>query len=226
MHEFAAGQDTEKSWPVGMTGFGLGVTDQPGAEALTGTEALAGVPAAPASTIAARKMDTFAAFRLIRPPCERRRPSAGRTENTIPARPANSAAGAATAGRLVQNFMITPMLQSQLAGPLGRAQRPDGGERGGASSWAGRPGLSQAESMSRSHGMPNRSLAWRTAIPVSSGPEDSVRAPSQMNPFPTVLQVSNDGGGGLSVWVTGWPAKAVPGASSAARAASETASAV
>jgi hypothetical protein len=36
--------------------------------------------------------------------------------------------------------------------------------------------------------MPNRSLAWRTAIPVSSGPEDSVRAPSQMNPFPTVLQ--------------------------------------
>jgi hypothetical protein len=36
------------------------------------------------------------------------------------------------------------------------------------------------------------------AIPVSSGPYDSVRAPSQMTRFPTVLQVSNDGGG-LSV---------------------------
>src|SRR6516164_9722994 len=83
-----------------MTGFGLGVTDQPGAEALTGIEA------APASTTAARKTDTFAALRPIRPPRERRRPSAGRTEDTIPARPAESAAGAATAGRLVQNFMI------------------------------------------------------------------------------------------------------------------------
>src|SRR6516164_5350388 len=76
-----------------MTGFGLGVTDQPGAEALTGTEALAGIPAAPASTTAARKTDTFAALRPIRPPRERRRPSAGRTEDTIPARPAESAAG-------------------------------------------------------------------------------------------------------------------------------------
>jgi hypothetical protein len=53
MHESAAGQDTQKSWPVGITGFGLGVTDQPGAEALTGTEALAGIPAAPARTTAA-----------------------------------------------------------------------------------------------------------------------------------------------------------------------------
>jgi hypothetical protein len=53
--------------------------------------------------------------------------------------------------------------------------------------------------MSRSRGMPNRSLAWRTAIPVSSWPEDSVREPSQMTPFPAVLPVSNDSGGGLSV---------------------------
>jgi hypothetical protein len=144
MHEFAAGQDTEKSWPVGMTRFGLGVTDQPGAEALTGTEALAGIPAAPASTTATRKMDTFAAFRLIRPPRERRRLSAGQTENTIPARSAESAAGAATAGRLVQNFMVTPMLQSQFAEPLGHARRPDGGERGGASSRKGLPGRASA----------------------------------------------------------------------------------
>src|SRR5215469_2290307 len=42
MHELAAGQDTQKSWPVGITGFGLGVTDQPGAEAPAGTEARAG----------------------------------------------------------------------------------------------------------------------------------------------------------------------------------------
>src|SRR5215472_10471582 len=37
-----------------------------------------------------------------------------------------------------------------------------------------------------------------------------VRAPSQMTPFPTVLQVSNDGGGGVSVCVTGCPAAAGP----------------
>src|SRR5215471_2526874 len=43
MHELAAGQDTQKSWPVGITGFGVGVTDQPpGAEAPAGTEARAG----------------------------------------------------------------------------------------------------------------------------------------------------------------------------------------
>src|SRR5580704_3585358 len=29
MHEPAAGQDTQNSWPVGITGFGLGVTDHP-----------------------------------------------------------------------------------------------------------------------------------------------------------------------------------------------------
>src|SRR6185437_4849365 len=35
-----------------------------------------------------------------------------------------------------------------------------------------------------------------------------VRAPSQINPFPTVLQVSNDGGGGVRGCVTGCPAAA------------------
>jgi len=29
MHQLAAGQDTQKSWPVGITGFGLGVIDHP-----------------------------------------------------------------------------------------------------------------------------------------------------------------------------------------------------
>src|SRR5215469_17591622 len=87
MHELAAGQDTQKSWPVGITGFGLGVTDQPCAEALTGTEALAGIAAAPARTSAASRTDIVAALRLILP-----------------------------SGRFAQNFMITPMLQSQFAG--------------------------------------------------------------------------------------------------------------
>ena len=87
MHELAAGQDTQKSWPVGVTGFGVGVTDQPGTEAVAGTEALAGIPAAPARTTAARRTDIVAAIRLILP-----------------------------SGRLVQNFMVTPMLQLQFAG--------------------------------------------------------------------------------------------------------------
>src|SRR5262249_54256883 len=146
MHELAAGQDTHKSWPVGITGFGLGVTDQPLAEALTGTEALAGIPAAPARTTAARRTDTFAAFRLMPPSRGRRRPRTGHTEDTVPARLAASAAGAAAAGRLAQNFMVTPMLQSQFAGPPGHARRPEGGELGGASSGMGRPGPSQAKS--------------------------------------------------------------------------------
>ena len=110
MHELAAGQDTQFSCPVGITEFGLGVTDQPRTEALTGTEALAGIPAAPARTTATRRTDIFAAIPPIRPSRGRRRPSAGQTEDTIPARPALSAAGAAMAGRLVQNFMVTPML--------------------------------------------------------------------------------------------------------------------
>src|SRR6516164_7448333 len=144
MHELAAGQDTEKSWPVGITGFGLGVIDQPRTKAAAGTEALAGIAAAPARATATRRTDTFAAVRLILPSRERRRWSAARTEDTIPVQPTTSAAGAATAGRLVQNFMVTPMLQSQFAGPPGHAWRPEGGQRGGASSWMGRPGPSQA----------------------------------------------------------------------------------
>src|SRR5215472_2775684 len=36
MHELAAGQDTQKSWPVGTRGFGLGVIDHPAPEALAG----------------------------------------------------------------------------------------------------------------------------------------------------------------------------------------------
>ena len=85
-HELAPGHDTHCSWPVGITGFGVGVTDHPRAEALTGaeafadTEALAGITAAPARTTAASRTATFAAFRLILP------------------------------GRLVQNFIVTPML--------------------------------------------------------------------------------------------------------------------
>src|SRR5215469_15708594 len=117
MHELAAGQDTQFSWPVGITGFGLGVTDQPPAEALTGTEAFAGIAATPARTTAARRTDTFAAFRLVLPSRERRRAGPGQTESPAPATPAGSAAGAAAPGRLVQNFMITPMLQRGSRGP-------------------------------------------------------------------------------------------------------------
>src|SRR5215467_5868393 len=67
MHELAAGQDTQKSWPVGITGFGLGVTDQP-CETPAGTEARAGetvsnpprVPSsAPSATITLRGFDCF-----------------------------------------------------------------------------------------------------------------------------------------------------------------------
>src|SRR5260370_36651563 len=97
MHEFAAGQDTQKSWPVGITGFGLGVTDEPRDEALTETEALAGTPAAPARTTATSRTDIFAAIRLTLPSRGRRSPRVGQPEDTVPARPAASASGAATA---------------------------------------------------------------------------------------------------------------------------------
>jgi hypothetical protein len=108
MHELAAGQDTQKSWPVGITGFGLGVTDHPCAEKLAGTDALAGIAVAPASTTATRRADTFAAIPLILPSRRRRRSRAGQTEDMVPARPAARAAGAATAGHLVQIFMVAP----------------------------------------------------------------------------------------------------------------------
>jgi hypothetical protein len=58
MHESAAGQDTQKSWPVGIWGFGLGVTDHPGG--LCGGPAAAAV-ATPASAeaMAAAKIITM-----------------------------------------------------------------------------------------------------------------------------------------------------------------------
>ena len=37
MHQSAAGQDTQKSWPVGTGGFGVGVIDHPAPDALAGT---------------------------------------------------------------------------------------------------------------------------------------------------------------------------------------------
>src|SRR5690348_17223979 len=101
MHQLASGQDTQKSWPVGITGFGLAVTDQPCAESPAGTEALAGIPAAPASTTAIRRTDSFAAIRLILPSRGRRRPGVRQTEGTILARPAAGAAGAVTARHCV-----------------------------------------------------------------------------------------------------------------------------
>src|SRR5215469_4354892 len=115
MHELEAGQDTQNSWPVGITGFGLGVTDQPRAEAPAGTEARAGIPAAAAGTTA-RRTDIFAA-RLILPTRERRRPRVGQTADTVRAWPAASAAGAVTAGRLVLNFIVTPMLRRSSLDP-------------------------------------------------------------------------------------------------------------
>src|SRR5262249_18867200 len=68
MHKLAAGQDTQNSWPVGITGFGLGVTGQPRADTPPGTEARAGetvssppsVPSsAPSATITLRGFDCF-----------------------------------------------------------------------------------------------------------------------------------------------------------------------
>ena len=54
-HELAAGQDTQWSWPVGITGFGLGAIDHPGTEALVPAAAPA---AGPSSTAAAPKATT------------------------------------------------------------------------------------------------------------------------------------------------------------------------
>jgi hypothetical protein len=57
VHEFAAVQDSQNSWPVGTLGFGLGVTDHPA------PEALAGVARAPTrSTADTSKMDLFIAI--------------------------------------------------------------------------------------------------------------------------------------------------------------------
>jgi hypothetical protein len=53
VHADAVGQDTALKKPFPARGFGLGVTDHPAIEVLSGTEALAGIPAAPARTTAA-----------------------------------------------------------------------------------------------------------------------------------------------------------------------------
>jgi hypothetical protein len=62
VHELAAVQDSQNSWPVGTLGFGLGVIDQPV------PEALAGVARAPTrSTAATSKIDLFIANPSPRP---------------------------------------------------------------------------------------------------------------------------------------------------------------
>ncbi len=62
VHEFAAVQDSQNSWPVGTLGFGLGVIDQPA------PEAFAGAARAPTrSTAATSKMDLFIANPSPRP---------------------------------------------------------------------------------------------------------------------------------------------------------------
>src|SRR6267154_4254355 len=43
--------------------------------------------------------------------------------------------------------------------------------------------------------------------PVSMGPYEKVVVPWQIVPSPTALQTSYEGGGGLSVCLTGWPAR-------------------
>ena len=58
MHEVAAVQDSQNSWPVGTAGFGLGVIDHPAAP-----EALAGLARPPTrSTAATSKIDLFIAI--------------------------------------------------------------------------------------------------------------------------------------------------------------------
>src|SRR5262245_66545566 len=63
MHQLAVGQDTQKSWPVGITGFGVGVIDHPRTGALADAAATAppcvAAPAAgPSSTTPAPKATT------------------------------------------------------------------------------------------------------------------------------------------------------------------------
>src|SRR5262249_20243791 len=53
VHTAVVGQDTALSAPFAARAFGLGVIDQPATGALSGTEARAGIPAAPARTTAA-----------------------------------------------------------------------------------------------------------------------------------------------------------------------------
>src|SRR5215472_5514824 len=63
MHQLAVGQDTQKSWPVGITGFGVGVIDHPRTGALADAAATAppcvAAPAVgPSSTTPAPKATT------------------------------------------------------------------------------------------------------------------------------------------------------------------------
>jgi len=121
MHQLAFGHDTQSSWPVGVTGFGVGATDQPPTEVVAGTgalaetEALAGIAPAPIRTTAPTSVDVFAATRLILLSRERRRPGAGQTEDTNPVRAAASATRAAMANQLVLNFMLSPRCELQFA---------------------------------------------------------------------------------------------------------------
>jgi hypothetical protein len=57
MHEFAAAQDSQISWPVGTRGFGLGVIDHPAPEALAGA-----AKAPTTSTATTSKTDLFTAI--------------------------------------------------------------------------------------------------------------------------------------------------------------------
>jgi hypothetical protein len=57
MHEAAAVQDSQNSWPVGTVGLGLGVIDQPVPDALAGAARAPTSNAAPAS-----KTDLFIAI--------------------------------------------------------------------------------------------------------------------------------------------------------------------
>jgi hypothetical protein len=64
VHEVAAVQDSQNSWPVGTAGFGLGVMDHPAAP-----EALAGLARPPTrSTAATSKIDLFMAIPSPNPP--------------------------------------------------------------------------------------------------------------------------------------------------------------
>jgi hypothetical protein len=67
MHECAAGQDTQNSWPVGIRGFGLGVIDHPPAGALAGAAAapIRMVAAATARQAAARLILEMTACMMV-----------------------------------------------------------------------------------------------------------------------------------------------------------------
>jgi hypothetical protein len=63
VHEVAAVQDSQNSWPVGTLGFGLGVIDQPAPEALAGA-----AKATTTSTAATSKIDLDLFIAIPSPP--------------------------------------------------------------------------------------------------------------------------------------------------------------